>query len=42
MDAPDIDGKITFTSEKPLLVGDFADVEILGFEDYDLVGRVKN
>ena len=42
MDAPDIDGKITFTSEKPLLVGDFADVEILDFEDYDLVGRVKN
>lgn len=38
MDAPDIDGKITFTSSKPTMVGDFVEVEVVDFDDYDLIG----
>lgn len=37
-DAPDIDGKIFFASEKPLRIGDFVNVEILDAMDYDLMG----
>ena len=39
MDAPDIDGKIVFTSRRVLNDGDFADVEIIGVNEYDLIGR---
>lgn len=37
-DAPDIDGKIFFASEKPLRIGDFVEVEISDAMDYDLMG----
>ncbi|MBE6789536.1 MAG: 30S ribosomal protein S12 methylthiotransferase RimO [Ruminococcaceae bacterium] len=40
-DAPDIDGKVFFASEKPLRIGDFIQVEILDAMDYDLMGQAK-
>lgn len=39
MDAPDIDGKIFFSSKKKLEAGTFANVYIDSAEDYDLVGH---
>lgn len=41
MDAPDIDTKVYFSSEKELAPGAFVDVVIENFVEYDLVGRVK-
>lgn len=38
--APDIDGFIYFTSSCPIEVGDFVNVRILNFEEYDLIGAV--
>ncbi|MDE6796421.1 MAG: 30S ribosomal protein S12 methylthiotransferase RimO [Ruminococcus sp.] len=40
MDAPDIDGKIFFTSEKPVSVGEYVNVKITDTLDYDLIGEV--
>lgn len=40
LDAPDIDGKVFFTSEKPLSVGEFVTIEITDTLDYDLIGEV--
>jgi ribosomal protein S12 methylthiotransferase len=37
-EAPDIDGKIYFTSRKHLKPGDYADVKILNIDEYDLIG----
>jgi ribosomal protein S12 methylthiotransferase len=39
-DAPDIDGKIFFTSEKKLKIGDFVNVKIDEVLDCDLFGQV--
>jgi len=39
-DAPDIDGKVFFTSDKPLSVGEFARIRITDTLDYDLIGEV--
>ena len=39
MDAPEIDGVISFTTENHYEVGEFADVEIIGMNDYDLIGK---
>jgi len=39
MDAPEIDSRILFTSEKELFEGDFADVEIFDISEYDLLGK---
>lgn len=39
MDAPDIDGKIYFTSSKHLTMGDYVDVRITETMDYDLIGE---
>ncbi len=39
MDAPEIDGKINFTTAKDYNPGDFADVEVIGVNDYDLIGK---
>ena len=36
---PDIDGKIIFTSSDFIKEGEFVDVEILGVNEYDLLGR---
>ncbi len=41
-DAPDIDGKIFFASQKPLRIGDFVEVEIAEAMDYDLMGYAVN
>lgn len=41
MDAPEIDGKIYFTSEKKLQEGIFVDVRITDVLDYDLIGEVS-
>ncbi len=41
-DAPDIDGKIYFTSQKRVDEGSFVDVKIEQALDYDLVGRAIN
>lgn len=40
MDAPDIDGKVFFTSPKPLSIGDFVNIKIIDTLDYDLIGEV--
>ncbi len=39
-DAPEIDGRIFFTSDKKLTPGSFVDVEVTGTIDYDLTGAV--
>ena len=39
MDAPEIDGQISFTTTGNYEIGDFADVVIIGVNDYDLIGR---
>ena len=39
-DAPEIDGKIFFTSEKKLQAGQYVNVEIFDTLDYDLLGAV--
>lgn len=39
MDAPEIDGNIVFTTDGNYEVGDFAEVEVIGVNDYDLIGR---
>lgn len=38
-DAPDIDGKIFFTSEKKLAMGEFVNVRVKEILDYDLIGE---
>lgn len=40
LDAPDIDGKVFFTSEKPLAIGDYVKIRINDTLDYDLIGEV--
>ncbi len=39
-DAPDIDGKAFFSSEKPLSVGQYVNIKITETLDYDLIGEV--
>ena len=39
MDAPDVDGRVYFTSKKKLSRGDFVTVKIKEALDYDLVGE---
>jgi ribosomal protein S12 methylthiotransferase len=41
-DAPDVDGRVYFKSEKRVAVGEFVDVEITEAMDYDLVGEAIN
>ena len=41
MDAPEIDSVVKFTSTKNLEIGDFADVRIFDFDEYDLLGEVR-
>lgn len=38
-DAPEIDGKIFFSSEKPLVLGGFVSVEVTDSIEYDLLGE---
>ena len=40
MDAPEIDSVVKFTSSKDLEIGDFADVRVFDFDEYDLNGEV--
>ena len=40
LDAPDIDGKVFFTSERPLQIGDYVTIRITDTLDYDLIGEV--
>ncbi len=40
IDAPDIDGKVFFSSETPLEIGDFVTIKITDTLDYDLIGEV--
>lgn len=40
IDAPDIDGKVFFTSEKPLEIGEYVKIKITEALDYDLIGEV--
>ncbi len=42
MDAPEIDGSISFTTSNNYEPGDFADVVVIGVNDYDLIGRDVN
>ena len=42
MDAPEIDGNIAFTTDRSYNPGDFADVIVIGVNDYDLIGRDIN
>ncbi len=39
-DAPEVDGKIFFMSSRPLVIGDFAKVQINDCLDYDLLGEL--
>ncbi len=39
-EAPEIDGKIFFTSSRPLAIGEYVNVEIDSVMDYDLIGFV--
>lgn len=39
-DAPEVDGKIFFKSDRPLVIGDFAKVQINDCLDYDLLGEL--
>lgn len=41
MDAPEIDSVVKFTSSEDLEIGDFADVTIFDFDEYDLIGEVR-
>lgn len=41
-EAPEIDGKIYFTSHRPLSAGEFVQVEILDAHEYDLTGVVTD
>lgn len=40
LDAPDIDGKVFFTSEKPLAIGQYVKIRVTDTLDYDLIGEV--
>jgi ribosomal protein S12 methylthiotransferase len=40
LDAPDIDGKVFFSSENPLNIGDYVTIRITDTLDYDLIGEV--
>lgn len=40
LDAPDIDGKVFFTSEKPLEIGKYVRIRVTDTLDYDLIGEV--
>jgi len=42
MDAPEIDGTVSFTTKNDYEPGDFADVVIIGINDYDLIGKDVN
>lgn len=42
MDAPEIDGSISFTTNNNYETGDFADVVVIGVNDYDLIGKDIN
>lgn len=42
MDAPEIDGKVYFTSKKNLLPGDFCTVTIIDADEYDLMGEMAD
>ena len=39
-DSPEVDEEILVSSDEPLEVGDFVEVEITDCEEYDLYGRV--
>lgn len=39
-DAPDVDGKIFFMADRPLVLGDFVKVQINDCIDYDLLGEL--
>lgn len=41
MDAPDIDGCVFVASEDELLTGDFIEVTITDFNEYDLIGEIR-
>ena len=40
LDAPDIDGKVFFTSDRPLEIGQYVTIKITDTLDYDLIGEV--
>ncbi len=42
MDAPEIDGRIMFTTDNDYKEGDFADVIVIGVNDYDLIAKDIN
>ncbi len=42
MDAPEIDGKICFTTDNHYNNGDFVEVEVIGMNEYDLIGKDIN
>lgn len=41
-EAPEVDGDITFTSDRPLRVGDFVRVRVTGSDGSDLIGRLAS
>ena len=41
-DAPEIDGKVFFTSKKPLVIGDYVNVFVNDCLEYDLLGEMSD
>jgi len=39
-EAPEIDGVVYFTAQKPLNIGEFVNVKMLNSDEYDLIGEV--
>ena len=39
MDAPDIDGRVYFSSERDVVPGEFVNAYISEHTDYDLIGK---
>ena len=41
MDSPEIDGKVYFESKTPVDIGEYTDVKITSYDEYDLAGKVE-
>ena len=40
MDAPEVDGQISFTAGRDLRAGEFVPVRVIGAQEYDLTGEM--
>ncbi len=42
MDAPDIDGLVYINSNKDLILGEFVNIRIIDYLEYDLIGEITD